>query len=370
MSTLPRMKSLVIKQGKHLFIFLMVLALFVFQALSQTKAPQARKFDEFNTGIGTKVLRYRPRNYEEERRELAMRAVRYARQLRLEKAKPYIITYSPRVIEWEIYNRSIAEMRSGEMKSQLSGLGFDYQSIPAIDGGFREEPTTELWIVPLGAEPPKPTPTVKKEEVIYCPQVWVKSTPFLPSPTELIKFNADVNVNNSTIEPSYNWQVSNGRIVKGQGSKIIEVKPTKQAGKIIAKVNLEGFSTECSCEDTTSTGETVFGVPHFKLEEFGFMHSGEAKARLDNLISHLQANPFLQAYIVHYAGRSDVPGTAKRRNEILKKYLLFRNFPADRITFLEGGFRDALSGEFWLSANNAGPPPLNSTIDKKYTRQK
>jgi hypothetical protein len=31
--------------------------------------------------------------------------------------------------------------------------------ITTIGGGYRDEPTMELWVVPEGAEPPKPRPT-------------------------------------------------------------------------------------------------------------------------------------------------------------------------------------------------------------------
>ena len=41
----------------------------------------------------------------------------------------------------------------------------DAQRVMVLDGGFREEPMTELWIVPSGATPPQATPTVDPSEV-------------------------------------------------------------------------------------------------------------------------------------------------------------------------------------------------------------
>ena len=43
--------------------------------------------------------------------------------------------------------------------------GFDTKRITIVDGGFREEMATELWIVPEGATPPKPTKTVPKPTI-------------------------------------------------------------------------------------------------------------------------------------------------------------------------------------------------------------
>jgi hypothetical protein len=42
--------------------------------------------------------------------------------------------------------------------------GLELHRIVTVTGGSREHPTVELWIVPTGAQPPKPTPTVKPSE--------------------------------------------------------------------------------------------------------------------------------------------------------------------------------------------------------------
>jgi hypothetical protein len=39
--------------------------------------------------------------------------------------------------------------------------GVDGQRLMTLDGGAREQATVELWLVPAGAQPPQPTPTVK-----------------------------------------------------------------------------------------------------------------------------------------------------------------------------------------------------------------
>ncbi len=43
--------------------------------------------------------------------------------------------------------------------------GIDASRIVVVNGGFREEDSVELWIVPSGATAPKPTPTVQAGEV-------------------------------------------------------------------------------------------------------------------------------------------------------------------------------------------------------------
>jgi hypothetical protein len=47
--------------------------------------------------------------------------------------------------------------------------GIDQARIVVVNGGFREEDCVELWIVPRGATPPQPTPTVQAGDVRPAP---------------------------------------------------------------------------------------------------------------------------------------------------------------------------------------------------------
>ena len=43
--------------------------------------------------------------------------------------------------------------------------GIDASRFTVVNGGFREEDSVELWIVPSGAAPPRATPTVQASDV-------------------------------------------------------------------------------------------------------------------------------------------------------------------------------------------------------------
>jgi hypothetical protein len=47
--------------------------------------------------------------------------------------------------------------------------GIDQSRITVMNGGFREEDCVELWIIPRGATPPQPTPTVQAGDVRPAP---------------------------------------------------------------------------------------------------------------------------------------------------------------------------------------------------------
>lgn len=46
----------------------------------------------------------------------------------------------------------------------------DQSRIVTVNGGYREEDCVELWVVPRGAEPPKPTPTIQAGDVKPAPE--------------------------------------------------------------------------------------------------------------------------------------------------------------------------------------------------------
>jgi hypothetical protein len=59
-----------------------------------------------------------------------------------------------------------AQTRADFAKNYLvNSRGIDAGRLATLDGGFREEATTELWLVPSGASPPTASPNVDASEV-------------------------------------------------------------------------------------------------------------------------------------------------------------------------------------------------------------
>ena len=53
------------------------------------------------------------------------------------------------------------------IRNLLTSSGVPGERISITDGGFREVPAYEFWLVPEGSEAPKPTPTVDRKEIVY-----------------------------------------------------------------------------------------------------------------------------------------------------------------------------------------------------------
>jgi hypothetical protein len=76
-------------------------------------------------------------------------------------AQGYIIGYGGRTSR-----AGEAQTRADRAKDYLvNSRGIDAGRLMTVDGGYKEEPSTELWIVPSGAEPPTASPTVDASEV-------------------------------------------------------------------------------------------------------------------------------------------------------------------------------------------------------------
>ena len=61
-----------------------------------------------------------------------------------------------------------AEARAARMKPYLTNTrGLDPKTIVVLNGGFRKSWMAELWVVPNGAKPPSPTPTLLRKDIRY-----------------------------------------------------------------------------------------------------------------------------------------------------------------------------------------------------------
>jgi hypothetical protein len=82
----------------------------------------------------------------------------------------YIIVYGGRRGK-----RNEAKARAARMRYWLTRMRrLPARRIITIDGGYREEQTSELWMSPPGDPAPAPTPTVKVEEVRFKGRVKIR----------------------------------------------------------------------------------------------------------------------------------------------------------------------------------------------------
>ena len=67
-----------------------------------------------------------------------------------------------------LQRRGEAQARAARLKPYLvNSRAIDPARVIVIDGGYRELWTADLWIVPKGASPPTPSPTVQPKDIRY-----------------------------------------------------------------------------------------------------------------------------------------------------------------------------------------------------------
>jgi hypothetical protein len=77
--------------------------------------------------------------------------------------KPYGSWYTKR-----LPRRGEAFARAAAIKSRfVENFGIDENRIILLNGGYRESWAVELWLVPKGARPPLPVPTLTESEIKF-----------------------------------------------------------------------------------------------------------------------------------------------------------------------------------------------------------
>ncbi len=131
-----------------------------------------------------------------------------------------------------------------------------------------------------------------------------------------------------------------------------------------------------------------YAVP-IKIDEFGNTNCDDYRARIDASLTELRKSPDAKGHILVYGGDlkewvtdkktlttkgwrnapSEV-GVAKDLIGYFNQHLAFRNFPTDRIVFIDAGFREKLVVEVWLVPDGAATPRPTPTRTKIKQRKR
>lgn len=169
-------------------------------------------------------------------------------------------------------------------------------------------------------------------------------------------FKSDATGGKPSSPPVYNWTVSAGTIIEGQGTNTIKVDTKGLAGQTVrATLSMGGFNLECSADCAVMM---PLPKPYSrKFDEFGDISRNDEKARLDNFGIDLQNDPTATAYVIVYPGKNGKRGDVQHHSSRIVDYLVnSRGMDERRIVTLVGPTRDALFVELWLTPQGATPP--------------
>ncbi len=188
---------------------------------------------------------------------------------------------------------------------------------------------------------------------------------------DYIMFVMNVSGGDAKVLPKYNWAVSAGKIVSGQGTPVIKVDSTGlDSQDVTATAEVIGYPPEC--RTTASTTSFVKAAPKAqKFDEFGAENNESEWARLDSFTIGLQNDPVATGYIIVYGGRKSKKTYAATTIKRMRTYLVKqRGMDNNRIITINGGLREKPSCELWLVPQGATPPDVSPTIKPKPTIKK
>jgi hypothetical protein len=223
-----------------------------------------------------------------------------------------------------------------------------YNASVTVESGPVDNPLctafTSTKVVVRNCPPPRPVcPNVS----IYCPDVQQAGTP--------ITFTASVSGGTPGVTPVYNWVISAGKILSGQGTATITVDTAGLAGQpISATVEVAGYNLECRAQCQAAVPRPPNPT---KFDEIGEVARDDEKARLDVFAIELQNSPGAQGYIIAYGGSGKRSATGQQRAQRARDYVVTtRGIDASRIVTLDGGQRTSGSLQLWLVPPGATPP--------------
>lgn len=230
----------------------------------------------------------------------------------------------------------------------LSGVrAGSYKAYVDIDTGSGDEACqafgSTVVVVNRCPPPPPVCPTVG----IECPDRVVLGEP--------LTFRSTVSGGTPGVRQIYNWTVSAGTIIDGQGTDTIHVDTTGLAGQsVTATLSMGGYNLECSA---TCTVQFPVPVECRKFDEFPAIAYNDEKARLDNYTIEMQNDPTSTAYVIVYPGQRGRANEVQRHTTRIVDYLVnSRGISAQRIVTLVGPARPDLMVELWLCPQGARPP--------------
>ena len=170
-----------------------------------------------------------------------------------------------------------------------------------------------------------------------------------------VTFTANLSGGTANITPVYNWTVSAGTIISGQGTPSIQVDTTGLGGQpVTANLSVEGYNLTCPANCTVQVPRKISST---LVDYYPPIRLNDEKARLDNFAIQLQNDPNAKGYVVVYGGTKAKPAEKQGRIKRAYDYLVnTRGISSDRIVTMEGGMRDVTTTELWIVPLGADPP--------------
>lgn len=222
---------------------------------------------------------------------------------------------------------------------------------------------------PQRPQPPPPQQQPPQQQqpqqpaVIPCPKMQIQGPNRPMRDGEKVSFAANIAGGDPKVQPIFNWSISSGTIIGGQGTRNITVDTTGAGNdrQVIADLLVGGYGYEC---ENRATVTVPVAAPASKVDEFGELPEKDEAGKMDSIVTFLGQSPD-RVYLIGYAGRNNVRGYTSDTLRRMKTYLAKTPGIAERVVAMDGGFREQPAFEIWVVPVGAEGPRPTPTIDRR-----
>lgn len=169
-----------------------------------------------------------------------------------------------------------------------------------------------------------------------CPAIQVTASDSKINPGETITFSVKVADESENLRPQYDWAMSLGTIIEGQGTSMIRVATTPEMNgeSVTAKVTIQDLPTNCINEKSeTKQIEKVYTGCGL-LDDYGKVSTAMEKSMIDSVFIRFLDNPeYATIFFRLTSENGETIKQTKSRIRRIIKLANFRQFDKDRLVF-------------------------------------
>jgi hypothetical protein len=184
-----------------------------------------------------------------------------------------------------------------------------------------------------------------------CPTISLTGPSGITEPGGTITFNATVQPASKDLK--YEWSISDGKLLRGEGTLSIEVETPKRDYNITATIEVRGLPAGCPKYESETAGMTI----HYRVElldEFRGPVTAKEKLRFKSVEIRLRNEPDFRVVVVLYYKNTRQREADKR---MFLKYI--HSAVKARVVFVNGPDRgDGPSIRVWLVPSGASDPAI------------
>ena len=131
-----------------------------------------------------------------------------------------------------------------------------------------------------------------------CPIISVRGLAGIPDFNESITFSADVDKDVNNFNIKYVWTVYGGKIIEGEGTKLIKVLYENRGNNLTATVKIEGLPENCPNTSSETMACPLPPPKAIKIDEFIESIANMDYRRSEKLIKALQDDQSAQLFVI------------------------------------------------------------------------